>query len=282
VPKVPRVAFSVNKYVNLFYHVCVLFSEYFPDEYSLGILNNSIYRQQHAHLKTESLHRKFQTLYQCSYYTWDYVGKSLFRTNDLTEVKETLRKTSLDAGDVWSQILSEALPRYESIWRPTKAKLSEYKSKFETEWRPNSDSILKKMTNIAKLPWTTKSINVHLVDCVYGASSWLQDVVAPPFPEVDVEKKLLAHEITHILIPEYFLRAKLQEHNLDYAISHTIVDLVAYFAVKEHVTDHERKGIRPNPDYYTNVPQLYPVFEDCYRNPRRHHNFDEILRQIKL
>jgi len=280
--KVPSIRFFVNKHVNLFYHVCILFFKYFPDEYSLGILNNSTYRKQHEHLKTQSLHQKFQHLQQYSFYTWDYVGKSLFKANSLGSTSEILKGTSQKLTDIWLQILSEAAPSYEDIWVQTEAKLKEYRSKFEAEWHHIHEPVLTKMSNIAKLPWKIESINVHLVDCVNGAQSWIGDVVLPPFPIIDIEKKLLSHEIAHILVPEYFLKTKLRKFGLDYAISHTIVDLIAYFSVKEHLTNQERRGIKPNPNYYMNVPELYPVFEDCCKHPDRYQNFDEILKQIKL
>jgi len=280
--KVSSVRFFANKYVNLFYHVCVLFSEYFSDEYSLGILNNSTYRQLHRLLKTQGLHRKFQELGQYSYYSWDFVGKSLFEAKVMTSVGKILEKESQDQAEIWLRILSEALPSYEILWAQTEAKLEEYRSRFEAEWNPVGESILTKMANMAKLPWEVESINVHLVDCVYGAQSWARDVVAPPFPDVDVEKKLLAHELAHILVPDYLLRTKLKSLSLDAAISHTIIDLIAYFGVKKHVTDPERKGIKPNPDYYAEVPKLYPIFENCAENNDQYQNFDEILNRIKL
>jgi hypothetical protein len=102
----------------------------------------------------------------------------------------------------------------------------------------------------------------------------------PPFPNLDVEKKLLSHEIAHILTPDYFLKTKLQKFNLDCSIAHTIVDLIAYFGVKEHVTDPERRGIKPNPDYYAGASELYPVFANFYQNPDRYREFDDILEQI--
>jgi hypothetical protein len=280
--EVPSVRFFVNKYVNLFYHVCVLFSEYFPDEYSLGILNNSAYRQRHAHLRTQVLHQKFQELWRYSYYSWDFIGKSLLKANAITFVKDILEKESRDQAEIWLEILTEALTPYESIWAQTEQKLEEYKSTFETEWSPIRESILTSMSRLVKLPWKIESINVHLVDCVYGAQSWVRDVVTPIFPVVDIEKKLLAHEIAHILVPDYLLKTKLKALGLDLAISHTIVDLVAYFGVKEHVTDSERKGIKPNPNYYAHVPELYPIFEDCLRNPDLCGDLDDILKLVKL
>jgi hypothetical protein len=280
--EVPSVQFLVNRYTNLFYHVCVLFFEYFPDEYSLGILNNSAYRKQHEHLKTESIHKKFQKLCGYSYYAWDFVGKSLFGTDTWSSADAVLERESQEQAEVWLEILSEASTSYENTWAQTEAKLKEYRSTFETEWNPVYKSILTRMSSFTKLPWPTKAVNVHLVDCVYGAQSWVGDVVAPPWPVVDIEKKLLAHEIAHILVPDYFLKPKLQSLGLDCAISHTIVDLIAYFGVKEYVTDLERRGMKPNPNYYAQAIELFPIFEDCYTNADQYHSFDEILMQIEL
>jgi hypothetical protein len=280
--KVPNIKFFVSKNVNLFYHVCVLFSEYFPDELSLGILNKSSYRQLYEYLKTESLHEKFQQLQFYSYYTWDFVGKSLFELNSTFSVRDNLHKVSRKITDIWLKILEEALPPYEDIWAETREKLEKYKVAFETEWHPIYESVLNIMSNMAKLQWRIDSINVHLVDCVHGAAAFIEDIVLPPFPDMDVEKKLLTHEIAHVLMPEYFLKTKLQNLGLDPVISHTIVDLIAYFGIKEYLTDPERLGMKPNPKYYVHVHKLYPIFEECYENPEKHRNFEEILEQIKL
>jgi len=280
--RIPRVQFLVSKHVNLFYHVNVLFSEYLPDEYSLGILNNSAYRQKHERLKTRSLHMKFQKLWRHSFYTWDFIGKSLYESRTQASMRKTLGRASQEQMDIWVEILSEALQSYEDIWLQIEGKLEEYKSKFEAEWNHINESVLAGMSNVARMPWKTDLINAHIVDCVYGASAWSGDVVVPPFPDLDVEKKLLSHEIAHILVPDYFLKTKLQTLSLDSAIAHTIVDLIAYFGVKKHVVDLERRGIKPNPDYYTEVPKLYPIFENCYKNPEAYGSFDEILKQIKL
>jgi hypothetical protein len=82
------------------------------------------------------------------------------------------------------------------------------------------------MSNIAKLPWKTKHLNVRFVDCVYGAQSWIEDVVVPPFPDMDVGKKLLSREFDHVLVTDYFRKTKLQKPNLDGSIAHTIVHLI--------------------------------------------------------
>jgi len=279
---IPKVRFFVSKYVNLFYHLAVLFSEYFSDEESLGFLNNSAYRQKYEHMKTEKLHQLFESLQKYSFYAWDFAGKSLFDINTLDSVAEVLKSTSQEVAEIWCEIYSEAVDYYEHIWTQTKPGLEKYAQKFETEWNSVAASVLSRMSIIARRPWKRENINVHFVDCLYGASAWIDDIALAPFPETDVEKKLLAHELAHTLVPDYFLKTKLKQIDLDLSLSHTIVDLIAYFSIKEHVADPERRGIKPSPNYYEQVDKLYPVLEDCYKQPEMCQSFDRILRQIKI
>ncbi|MFQ5758270.1 MAG: hypothetical protein ACE5IF_01175, partial [Candidatus Bathyarchaeia archaeon] len=279
--KVPTTHFHVDKHVNLFYHVCVLFSEYFPDEYALGILNNQRYRQRHGHLRTWSLHREFERLQQYSFYTWDFIGKSLSDSESLELVKERLETTSDVIIDTWLKILAECLPSYNSIWLETEEKLVGYRRKFEKQWNRIYTSILTKMSNMTKFPWRIEAINVYLVDCVWGAQSWVDDIVLPlipiPDPDLDVAKKLLTHEIAHIQMPNNLLKAKLRSYGVDLGIAHTIVDLVAYFSVRDHFKDPERHGMKPNPNYYIEAQRLYPIFEYYSMNPEKYETFDELL-----
>lgn len=266
----------------MFYHLCVLFSEYFPDEISLGILNNSTYRQEHGHLKTGRLHQLFQSLQEYSFYTWDFMGLPLFVTDKTVPASGILVNTSQKVAQLWFEIYQEALNSYENIWTPTEQKLKAYAFEFEHQWIPVQESILTKMSNIAKLPWKKECINVHFVECIRGGSAWIRDVALPPFPNMDVEKKLLAHELAHALAPDYFLKTRLQRLGLDWTIAHTVVDLIAYFSVKEHVVEPGKRGIKPNPSYYAHVEELYPVFEKCYNYPKKYQSLDQVLEQIKL
>lgn len=261
----------------MFYHVCVLFSEYFPDEYALGILNNQRYRQKHGHFRTRSLHREFERLQQYSFYTWDFIGKSLLNSENLELAKRGLETTSNVIIDTWLKILAECTTSYNSIWLETEKKLAEYGRKLENEWNSIYAPILKKMSNITKFPWKIEAINVYLVDCVWGAQSWVDDIVLPPIPDLDVAKKLLTHEIAHIQMPNNLLKAKLRNCGVDLGIAHTIVDLVAYFSVRDHLKDPERLGMKPNPNYYTEVQRLYPIFEYYSTNPEKYETFDELL-----
>jgi len=136
------------------------------------------------------------------------------------------------------------------------------------------------MSSIARRTWKHNSINVHFVDCLRGASAWSKDIALAPFPDTDVEKKLLAHELAHTLVPDHFLKPMLKHFDLDLSLSHTIVDLIAYFSVKGHVTNPERRGIKPNPDYYEQVDNFYPILENCCKNPETYQSFDEILERM--
>ena len=281
-PTVPKVQFFVNKYVNLFYHLCVLFAEYFSDEQSLGFLNNPSYRQAYGHLKTERLHHLFQVLQEYSFYAWDFAGKSLFEATATISAENALKGTFQKLAEIWLEIYSEALPSYEGLWAQAESKLKEYALTFEASWSSVSGSVLSKMSGIARCPWKQESITVHFVDCLHGASAWIRDVVLPPFMDIDAEKKLLAHELAHTLVPDYFLKTRIQNLGLDWAFSHTIVDFIAYFSIKDYITDPEKRGIKPNPNYYEQVDKLYPIFEDCFKHPEKYESFDDILMQIKI
>jgi hypothetical protein len=187
---------------------------------------------------------------------------------------------SENLANTWTEIYSEAMTSYEDIWAQTEPKLREYAQEFQNQWTPTHESILSQMATITKRNWKQKHITVHFVDCVNGASAWTEDVVLPPFPDIDVEKKLFAHELAHILVPDYFLKPRLQNLSLESDIAHTIVDLIAYFSIKEHITDPERRGIKPNPNYYAQVDKLYPIFENCFRHPEKYQDLDEILKEI--
>ena len=278
---VPRIVFSVSKYVNLFYHVGVLFLEYSPDEI-IGFLKNSTYIKEHERLRTKKLHELFQILQKYSYYTWDFMGLPLSQVDDMSSVKNILLDTSQKVAQTWHEIYREALGAYEHIWARTEPKLRKFASEFKTQWDPISEPILAKMSNMAKRSWNEECINVNFVDCVYGGSAWIKDVVLVPYPDMDIEKKLLAHELAHTLIPEYYLRQELRKARLDWSISHTVVDLIAYFSVKEHVSEPNRRGIKPNPSYYAHVEELYPVFEECNMHPESYGDFEDILKRINL
>jgi len=279
--EVPSTHFHVDKHVNLFYHICVLFSEYFPDEYALGILNNQTYRQKYGHLRTRPLHREFERLQQYSFYTWDFIGKSLSDSESLELAKRRLETTSDVIIDTWLKILMKCMASYNSIWLETERKLAGYELKLEKEWKRISKPIMTKMSTLTKSPWKIKAINVYLVDCVWGAQSWVNDIVLPPIPipdpNLDIAKKTLTHEIAHIKMPDNLLKAKLRNYDVDLGIVHTIVDLIAYFSVKDHLKDPDRRGMKPNPNYYTEVQRLYPFFEHYSRNPEQYETFDELL-----
>jgi len=279
--KIPRIRFSISKYVNMFYHLCVLFSEYFPDEISLGLLNNPSYQQKYGHLKTGKLHLLFQSLQEHSFYTWDFMGLPLFETDDIQHANRILMNTSLKVSQLWSDIYQEALNSYEDIWTRTMPKLKAFASEFEPHWIPVQESILTKMADLAKSSWKTECVNVHFVDCIRGASAWISNVALAPFPNMDVEKKLLAHELAHTLVPDYSLKTKLRNLGLDGTLAHTITDLIAYFSIKEHVLEPEKRGIKPNPSYYKHVEELCQVFEECYKHPEKYRTLDQVLEQIK-
>ncbi len=98
-----------------------------------------------------------------------------------------------------------------------------------------------------------------------------------PFPERDVEKKLLAHELSELITPQSMIVRRLRTSGLDVGLVHTIVDLIAYFSVKDFLENPERKGMKPNPNYYPAVGELFPFFESYSKNPSSYDSFETLI-----
>src|SRR5438034_2468992 len=54
---------------------------------------------------------------------------------------------------------------------------------------------------LAKRPWTTDRIRVHFIDCLYGGFGWNDCIGFAPFPDIEVQKKFLAHELSELITP---------------------------------------------------------------------------------
>jgi hypothetical protein len=210
------------------------------------------------------------------------MGLPLSQVTDPGSVKNILLDTSQKVTQTWYEIYQEALGAYEHIWARTEPKLGKFMAEFKAQWDPISEPVLTNMSNMAKRSWNVECLNVNFVDCVCGGSAWIKDVVLVPYPDIDVEKKLLAHELAHTLIPEYYLRQELRKAHLDWSISHTVIDMIAYFSVKDHVSESDRRGIKPNPNYYAHVEELSSVFEECYTHPESYGDVEGMLKHIKL
>lgn len=79
------------------------------------------------------------------------------------------------------------------------------------------------------------------------------------------------------------MERKLVGAGLDPQIAHTVVDMIAYFSVRDFIAKPvyphpERRGIRPNPNYYPAVEDLYSLFERHAENPSSYNNFETLVQ----
>src|SRR5438034_5490123 len=75
---------------------------------------------------------------------------------------------------------------------------------------------------LAKRPWTTDRIRVHFIDCLYGGFGWNDCIGFAPFPDIEVQKKFLAHELSELITPGRSLVEALREAKLNLGIAHTV------------------------------------------------------------
>jgi len=68
---------SLSTNMSTYSITCVLFAEYFSDEQSLGLLNNSTYRQTYEHLKTKNFITSFR-LFKTTHSTYGILLKKPF------------------------------------------------------------------------------------------------------------------------------------------------------------------------------------------------------------
>jgi hypothetical protein len=77
----------------------------------------------------------------------------------------------------------------------------------------------------------------------------------------------------------------LRKADLNLEIAHTVVDMLAYFSVRDFLAkpvypNPERKGIKPNPNYYPGAEELYPVFILYAENPSMYTGFEELVQDM--
>ena len=174
---------------------------------------------------------------------------------------------------------------FEEIWREARPRLEEYKEKFESEWSPIGDQVLSRLSTLAKTSWTVDRIRVHFIDCLYGGFGWNDCIGFTPFPDMEVQKKFIAHELSELITPQHIIVESLRRADLNSGIAHTVVDMLAYFSVKDFLAkpifpNPEKRGIRPNQNYYPAVEELYPLFELYAENSSIYTDFEELAQNM--
>ncbi len=205
------------------------------------------------------------------------MARTLMKTNTLDEAIASLRP-GRPVGQFFD-IMKQDIHGYDDIWTSTKPRLEEYKKKFIEEWSPIGSQVLSRLSLLSKEDWTVNDIQVNFVDCLNGGFAWTDSVAVYPFPDMDVEKKFLAHELSELMTPTSTVVRILADAGLDERVSHTVVDMLAFFSVKDFVKNLDRKGIKPNPSYYPMADALFPLLEGYSKDPGAYPDFESFFKR---
>jgi len=280
---VPRIRFEVNGLVNEFCHVSVLYSECLPLELSSGMLGNKVYTSRNSQLRQNSILRELQKA-PISPRSWYAFARDLMTTGGLEEVVSDWKDRE-PMTNLFLNILSQGSNGWEEIWGVTRPRLEEYKRRFESVWNPISDLVLSRLSELSKTEWMTDEIPVHFADCLNGGFAWHDSIAFAALPDIEVQKKFLAHELSELITPSRLVELELKREGLDPGVTHTVVDMLAYFSVKDFIEkpahpNIERKGVIPNKNYYPKVEELYQIFEDYSKNPSAYDDFGSLVKKL--
>ncbi len=249
------------------------------------MLGNKAYASRNAPLiQNNILHDLHSTT--ISPRTWYAFARDLMRAEDLEEVVSEW-KGHETMTDLFLDILSQGSNGWEQIWDLTRPRLEEYKQKFGSVWSPVADSVLSRLSQLAHVEWSADEIRVHFVDCLNGGFAWHDSIAFATLRDIEVQKKFLAHELSELITPSPLVTKELGKARLDPEIAHTVVDMLAYFSVKDFIAkpvdpNIERKGVAPNKNYYPKVEELYPLFEEYSKNTSEHDDFASLVEKIIL
>jgi hypothetical protein len=281
---VPRIRLEVSNLVNEFCHLSVLYSNCLPLELSSGMLGNKVYASRNAQLRQNNILRELQKA-PISARSWYTIARDLMRAGDLEEVVSEWKGRE-PMTDLFLNILSRGSYGWEQKWDLTRPRLEEYRQKFGSVWSPIADSVLSRLSQLSHVEWTPDEIHVHFVDCLNGGFAWHDGIAFATLPDVEVQKKFLAHELSELITPSPLVTKELGKARLDPEIAHTVVDMLAYFSVKNFIAkpvepNIDRKGVVPNKNYYPKVEELYPLFEEYSKNPSED-DFASLVKKIVL
>jgi len=249
------------------------------------MLGNKVYASRNSHLRHDSTLRELQKEL-ISPRSWYAFARDVMKARDLEEVMSGWKGRE-PMTDVFLDILLQGSNDWERIWGLTRPRLEEYRQKFESVWNPVGDLVLSRLSQLSKSEWTTDEIRVHFADCLNGGFAWHDSIAFATLPDVEVQKKFLAHELSELITPSQLVSEELEREGLDPGVSHTVVDMLAYFSVRDFIAkpvhpNIERKGVVPNKNYYPKVEELCPIFDDYSKNPSEYDDFGSLVKKIVL
>ena len=278
----PQIEFGVSRVVNEFCHISVLYSELMPIELATGMLGNKSYQAQIAHFRRDEVRLELQRVGPFATESeWYQFATGLMKRGPSGGLEALSANSKL--AELFRKIHQRGVAGFEEIWSEARPRLERYKESFEAEWSPIGDQVLSRLSTLAKTPWALDRIRVHFIDCLYGGFGWNDCIGFAAFPDLQVQKKFLAHELSELITPRHIIGDALRKAGLSSEIAHTVVDMLAYFSVRNFLArpvypNPERKGIRPNPNYYPAVEELYPTFESYAENPSIYADFEELVQ----
>ena len=263
----------------------VLYHESLHPELSTGMLANQEYRRQNAqHLRPQVT----ETLGHAAVIAprvWYSFARVLMKTGALEDVRP-FHGLDSSTSQLLVNLLDEGREDYDEVWKTVRPRLEEYTDKFAKEWSLIGDRVFSNLSRLVNRNWDSEEITVCFVDCLYGGFGWVDSIGLAPVPEMDVAKKLLTHELSELITPQNIVaqalrRAGLEETQAD-GLIHTIVDMIAYFSVRDFLSNPERKGMKPNPKYYPCAEAIYPAFEKYVSDSTKHGNFERLIQDVVL
>ena len=261
-----------------------MYGELMPIELATGMLGNKAYQARNSHLRLDEARLELQRAGPfTSESEWYRFATGLMKRGS-SRGFEALSGHS-KPGESFRKIRQGGVAGFEEIWREARPRLEEYQDKFQSEWSSISDQVLSRLSTLAKTSWTVNRIYVHFIDCLYGGFGWNDCIGFAALPDLQVQKKFLAHELSELTTPRQLIVDALRKAKLNLDIAHTVVDMLAYFSVRDFLArpvnpNPERKGIKPNPNYYPAVRELYPMFELYAENPSSYTDFEELVKDM--
>jgi hypothetical protein len=270
-------AFHVDRDLNLFCHTLSLYPESFRSEESA--FNNPKYRKLRSRLRTNRLTDLFSDLVHVGWADWDFVGLSLLSNGESSagSFGERIHNGFGRVAGIWSEILTESWQGYSGIWPEVGDRLDEYRSRFEEEWRPIGGEVLKRIRTISETSWNPRRVDVQLVDSLNGGASFDNTILLAPVSNLEVEKKLLAHELSESAFSARGLAAELESAGVGPEFFHAIVDTTAYFAAKDWLKPESVEKLRPNPAYYVGAEPVWSAFEMCHPLSEGYEGFEHLV-----
>lgn len=254
-----------------------------PVELTTGMLGNRAYQERNHHLIQDPIRLELQRSKPFpSDGEWYNFATRLMKRSE----PEGLALT--DQGRLW-EWYRDHYPRatigFSDIWAETGPKLEDYKGKFASQWSPISDQVLSNLSKLAGTHWRMDKIHVHFIDCLYGGFAWGNCIGFTTLLDMAVQKKFVAHELSELITPQAIVRDELQKANLNLGITHTVVDMLVYLSVREflaqpNATNLEKKGVKPNPNYYPEADFLLPIFERYAEEPTAYPDFPGFIHDM--